>query len=754
MSEFRVAPVAERTLAAGEYMLGVLVLAAIVLPHAWIAWRLRATVLAGWTGPPARVAEVVLALTSLLLTAQLLGSFGGFAALPMVVGGLAVAAAATLVCVRVDARRVPGAFDAPPAPSAGAAATTVVALACAALAAAWAIPTLISIAGGMGRADTLWYHMPLSARFVQTGSLGEIFHFDPIFLAAYYPASSSVLHAVPILAFDRDFVSPVLNLGFVGLGLLAAWSIGRPYGLAPHALVGGAIALGAQMLVEFQGGQALNDVVGTVLVLAAAAIVVNGHAAAARRDRGAPADRATPGGGLDPPALALAGLAAGLAAGMKLSFLAPAGALFAGLVLVAGRGRRLRAGAWFALPALLAGGYWYVRNLVAVGNPIPFVSSLGPIDLPAPVRAFQLRPGFPVVHYWDDPGVWREWFVPGLADSFGVLWPLTLVAILLAGGLAVWQRAEPGLRVLGGVVLVTALAYVFTPLTAAGEQGEPISFVWNVRYMAPAAAVGLAILPCLPWLRAAPGRRLLALGGLAVLLAATVASLVQWQQGHLRGAAAAAALTLASFALLALLRSRGRLGAAAGARWAVGLGAVALLGGLAAGWVGQAHHLERRYQELSPERHIAAAARLGTNLRDARVAVAGVRGVFNQYPFYGTDLSNHVQWLGREDEDGAFVRISTCEGWRRALAAGRYTHVVTMYDPFNPGALEDTKEAVWTREDPASREVIDDGPVSLFELTGEPDPGTCEGLPDLSTPELNGDSVNRVPIANDPGFRG
>ena len=51
---------------------------------------------------------------------------------------------------------------------------------------------------------------------------------------------------------------------------------------------------------------------------------------------------------------------------------------------------------------------------------------------------------------------------------------------------------------LGAFVLVTAVAYVFTPLTAAGEQGQPIAFTWNVRYLAPAVAVGLAILPCLP----------------------------------------------------------------------------------------------------------------------------------------------------------------------------------------------------------------------------------------------------------------
>jgi hypothetical protein len=40
--------------------------------------------------------------------------------------------------------------------------------------------------------------------------------------------------------------------------------------------------------------------------------------------------------------------------------------------------------------------------------------------------------------------------------------------------------------------------------------------------------------------------------------------------------------------------------------------------------------------------------------------------------------------------------------------------------------------------------------VSVFELEGEPDPATCGTLPDLTPPELNGDSVNIEPTANQP----
>ncbi|MGH2954573.1 MAG: hypothetical protein ACRDK9_11280, partial [Solirubrobacterales bacterium] len=681
----------------------------------------------------------------------------------------------------LDAERPPGPSHVPPAPAAGSVAIGLAAVACAAVAAGWMVPTLTSLAGGMDRADTLWYHMPLSTRFAEGGELGAIDYFDPIFFASYYPANSEVLHALPILAFDRDILSPLLNLGFLALGLLAAYCIGRPWGLGPHALIGGAIALGSQQLVEFQAGEALNDVVGTSFVLASVAVLVT-KGASAKTEIGAVGGSAEGAGrkastsltesaqprAAGAAALAAAGVAAGLAAGTKLSFLAPVSALFVGVTLIAGRQHRLRTAATFAIPALLAGGYWYARNLFATGNPIPF-TSFGPLGLPEAERAFELREPFSVAHYWNDLEVWDDWFVPGLEESFGVLWPLTLLAFLGAGAYALWRGATPLLRLLGAVVLVTAVAYVFTPLTAAGEEGAPIAFEWNVRYLAPAAAIGLAILPIILLRRQPNGGSLpdreqnpplspetpswvpaAVLGGLAILLATTVASLVQWQQGHVKGAVAAGVAVLAGASLGAYLKNRDLLGPRAPRTVISALATLGAVGALAAGWWEQNHFLERRYENLSPQLRLADAVRWARDLRDARVAVAGVRGVFNQYPFYGTDLSNEVQWLGIEGDDGAYLRIPTCERWREELGAGDYTHVVTTYDPFNPGTLTDTKEALWTRRDPAAREVLRDGPVSVFALDGEPDPAACAALPDLTPPELNGDSVNIEPTANQP----
>jgi hypothetical protein len=736
---FSTAPADERVLSAGAYLLGFAELALITLAFGYGAVRLRRALLCGWSGAPALLCEVVIAISALTVVAEILGTVSAFGEIEMILASLAFAALAAWGAGRIASK--PGrAAEAPPAPPVGLLATWIAIAGVAAVVAGWMVPTLGSLAGGMDRADSLWYHMPLAAEFVQTGSLGDVYFFDPVFFASFYPSNSEILHAVPILTFDRDIISPVLNLGLLAVGLLASWCIGRPYGMAPASLVGGSVALGSQMLVEFQAGEALNDITGVVFILAAVALLVNGYAAAGDgRDRT-----------ISWAALGVAGLAAGLAAGMKLSFLAPVAALTVGVVAVATRGTRVRAALVWTLPLLATSAYWYVRNAIATGNPIPYVSSLGPIELPAPERSFELRPGFSVSHYLTDVDVWWDWFIPGLNESFGDLWPLTLAVMVGGGVAAVWRGGEPVLRMLGATVLFTTLAYLFTPLTAAGEEGQPIAFVWNVRYIAPAVAIALAIVPCLPAARATERRRTVVFAALAVLLAVTVASLVQWQQGHTKGAVASAVGVIALAGGFAWLRSRGHIGPAATRRSVAVLAAAAIALTALAGWFGQRHYLERRYENTSPRLDLAPTLRWARDIRDARVAVAGVRGVFNQYPLYGTDLSNEVQWLGMRGEHDAWLRIPTCEQWREALNEGGYTHVVTTYDPFHPGRLTDTKEALWTRADPATRQVVRDGAVSVFEIEGEMDPAACAGLPALSPAELNGDSVNIEPLANQP----
>jgi hypothetical protein len=108
--------------------------------------------------------------------------------------------------------------------------------------------------------------------------------------------------------------------------------------------------------------------------------------------------------------------------------------------------------------------------------------------------------------------------------------------------------------------------------------------------------------------------------------------------------------------------------------------------------------------------------------RHARVALAGF---FVQFPFYGRDLSNHVQVVGRRGAHGAYFPIRSCGEWARALAAGRYQYVITAsptVQRYGAAALSrlhppEPPEAGWTRTLPGTVTLMHTlGGASLFRL--------------------------------------
>jgi hypothetical protein len=640
------------------------------------------------------------------------------------------------------------------------------ATAAALVAAAWAVPLATSYAQGIDGVDSMWYHLPQSASFVQSGSVWDLHFTDPYFLNWYYPAGSELLHAVPMLAFDRDWLSPLINHLFLALGLLAAWCIGRPWGLGPQALVGAAVVFGSEMMLDFQPGEARNDAIGLALFLAAVAFLVTARAMTSREGDGdelasASADEraarpasphpAPPHPGPLLPALALAGLAAGLAVGTKLTMLAPVAALTIAAAVIAGPRARLRAGATFLAATLAGGGFWYLRNLVHSGNPLPWIDQLGPISLPAPEVALELRPPHSVAHYLTDTGVWDRWLLPGLEAGIGPLWPLILALTIGAGLFAVASALRAGGRrggpppdarspkgehaggggagqdpratrlipSLGGVVLATLAAYLVTPLTASGPEGMPEGFVWNLRYIAPALGLGLVLLPLLPPLRG-PRARLATLVGLFAILAVQTASLGVWGFGQASWAIGSAVLVAAGF-LAAGLAIRNK---AWGRRPALGLGIVATIA-LAAGYAQQDRYMERRYEDVLDGLRLDTPIAWANDVSDARIATAGRGGVFFQYGFYGADLTNEVQWVGEPGPRGAWLPIETCERWREAVAQGGYDYVVMTYDRRFPGLDDTSREREWIRRDSAAKAVLREGPVTVYELSGELDPAGC-----------------------------
>jgi hypothetical protein len=696
----------------GRYLIGAAELTLLAGFACLGASTLRLRLLPRLSGAPAHLASTVLALALLLWSAELLGTFGALDPVPYLALVCALGVGLRTLLPRVAWGRGSPAARRGEAPSTvGDAATTgpagrsspvptLIALAIAAAAFVhFAAGAKTRLSTGMTGFDSTWYHAPFAVGFFQTGDTMNLHFIAPQFLAWFYPANGEIFHSLGMLAFGRDLLSPLLNLGWFAGCLLACWCVGRPYRVASWSLSLGAIALSVPALAD-QAGEARNDIVGIFFLLAAVAIGLNAWAA---RDEG---ER-----GLAAGALAVIGIAAGLAAGTKLNFLLPAVVLVAGLVAIAPRGVRWRALAAAGLAALAGGGYWYLRNLVHSGNPLPWVHHLGPISLPAPQQALGGREAHSVLGYLIDSKVWSDWFLPGLHSGLWIVWPLLGGAALAGLVLCLDPRGRqfrgsestedvgreprwmgganrgPVLALAGLVGLATAFAWLVAPTSASGPDGMPRGFESGLRYLAPALVLGLVLLPATPLLRDFLDR----VGVRQSFVAHSATKDCRTRSG------------LPARRLIAVLA------------------AIGLLAAIAIGYPVQRHYLQSRYSDPTfTTPGLDAAFAWADDVSDARIATTSTR----QYPLFGTDLSNHVQFIGEETAHGGFEAPVTCRTWRTELNKGHYDYVVTTRDRLEPGKPPYPEQARWT-EAPQAKPVLRKPPTVVFRLSGSLDPSAC-----------------------------
>jgi hypothetical protein len=753
---------------AGSYILSAALLAVLVLSLGFSAVRLRQRLMPDWEGAPARLVEAILGVALLIWLSELLGvvsllysgslvaasmALAGGIALALGAGGrqgwpgrvLGFSPGATPLSPRGQGEKQDAAPDrATPASLSGTSDEVgnqawllqLIAIAVVAVVFAhWGLTTKDALDRGIFNFDSLWYHLPFAVEMAHSHSVTGLHYTETIFTNWFYPQNGELLHADGILLTGRDTLSLFLNFGWLAIALLSAWCIGRPYGRAPLTVVAAAVLLECHTLVVREPGAAKNDLMAAALLLAAIAILINADWGAHLRP------------------LAAAGLATGMAVGTKSTALAMAAALTLAVVALAPTGRRSAAAGWWFAAALAGGGYWYLRNLVISGNPLPQLEHLGPISLPHPERLQSGRPDFSIAHYATDTGVWRDYFEPGLHQAFGALWPL-VIAAAVAGGLTalLWGRTRV-LRWMGGVALFGMLAYVFTPLSAAGAEGAPVGFAINIRYAIPALLASLTLLPLAPIFasrkRRAPtpdvpsergpyrytsdgtsGRAWgpwVLLGVLLLVLAATDRpDAVLRDPDRLFGWLAA---LLAVLIPAALVLARGR-GASRGA--VAGGFAVLAIAVVAIGYPVQRDYLQSRFLNADPETsipgmHLDSAYRWARDVSDARIGLAGTTAGFLGYGFYGTDLSNRVRYLGVEGPHGAFNPLPTCAEFRTAVNAAGLDYLVTA--PFlnfiEPSKPVSSPEARWLRGEPAVAPIERSGPVTVWRVRSRLDPSAC-----------------------------
>jgi hypothetical protein len=770
----------------GDYILGMVGLAAIAISMAIAGRTARRATLPGWTGAPALLADAVLAIGILVLVSELLGLFGVLDGVVLVgacviVGGGGVRLEPLLVRDRREAiergergtllRKAPAVSPI----------ELGVAIALALLVAAqWAGPTLLALDRGIYGGDSLWYHMPFAAHIAQTGSVTELLFTDPLYLTWFYPQVSELLHADGLLVMGDDFLSPLMNLGWLGLALFAGWCCGRPYGVGAATSAAVAAVMAANLLFSRQPGNANNDVVAIALFLSSVAILLNARWLGVSAPRAAPAAPAAvgqprgpgstwlsssapagrPWAGAEPSSLPdpapppvpdpaprtvpdgsptgmliTAGLAAGLAIGTKLTVVAPVLALTAGVILIAGGGQRGRAALGWGAGLLAGGGLWYLRNLIVSGNPFPW-QDIGPIQH---AEALEGRDPHAIVHYIGDTDVWGSFFRPALEERLGDLWPAYLILALAAVAVLLWRggRIE---RMLATVAGLAAIAYLLTPLGASGPEGSPVGFRLNIRYLAPGLVLALVLAPIATTFL--PGRQWLwRIGWLAVFAALIVVSagaVEAIDTDRIPGTVILAVAVVALPVAAGLLAGRGvpRTVVAAG-------GVVAVVALAVVGRGEQEDYLELRYSSAAPDypRDEHPSVELGQGLgaaydwarttRDASIALSGTLGALFQYGLWGEDATNQVRYIGDRGDRGSFEDVPECPEFIGVINTGDYDYVVTTptYNQDDPAADTAPIQRTWVRAGRNVRRVAGAGLVDVWQLTGPVDPIACVRAP-------------------------
>jgi hypothetical protein len=698
----------------------------------------------------------VIAIGILVTISELLGLFGGLNGVLLVTACLIVGGGALRLepmLIRAGARvahwgkaREP---DLRPGPPMGRVELGVAIVLALIVVAQWAGPTLLALDRGIYGGDSLWYHMPLAAHIAGTHSVTGLLYTDPLYLNWFYPQVSELLHAGGLLLLGNDFLSPLINMAWLGLALFAGYCIGRPYGTGATSLAAVASVMAANLLFSRQPGNANNDVVAIALFLSAVALLLNSRwpkalPALRRWSPEAPPPETPPSparrvGGPPSGTLLVAGLAAGLALGTKLTVVPPVLALTVGVIWISGAGYRLRASAEWIGAMVIGGGYWYVRNLIVSGNPFPW-QSIGPIHH---AEALQGRHPYSIVHYATDTSVWGRFFTPALHERLGELWPAYLALAVIAVLLVLWRggRVE---RMLAAVALVAAIAYLLTPLGASGPEGMPVGFRLNIRYLAPGLVLALTLLAIPPpfasakrvW-RLGSRERIWRLGTLAifaVLIVVSAGAVGAIDTGRIPGTAALA-LAVVTLPLVLLFLSRRGLAPVPLA----GIGLAALIALAVFGRMAQTHYLDERYSSTAPDypkteqpaveldQGLGAAYDWARGTHDLKIALSGTLGALFQYGLWGGDSSNTVTYIGQHGPRGSFNEIPQCPEWIGALNDGGYDYVVTTptYHQDDPAADTPPIQRNWISHAGNIQRVAGAGLVDVWKVTGLLDPLAC-----------------------------
>ena len=307
--------------------------------------------------------------------------------------------------------------------------------------------------------------------------------------------------------------------------------------------------------------------------------------------------------------------------------------------------------------------------------------------------------------------------------------------------LSEWLAAVFSHPDLAGALIIaakTAIVYLFTPLTAAGQEGSPTGFFTNTRYLAPGLVLAMAMLPIARPLRAPDRRAWLTLLFLAALYAITVLTTPQWFTTYIVGTVFLTLALVWAPAGLSLARSRLRVSRGV----VVGVAAAVVLLAVVLGRAQQVQYADQHYKNPLPflgEGGPRQAYEFAQGQREKRIGIIGSSEIiFGQYGFYGNDASNEVEFIGVRGPHGSNRLPTSCPQLRRLVNEGHFDYLImSQYTqdtgPYNTGVENPYQFPVyaWVKNDPALKLLIQEPTVTpepdyVFKVNGRLSPSGCK----------------------------
>lgn len=340
--------------------------------------------------------------------------------------------------------------------------------------------------------DSIAYHLPFVSKWLQTGTLNDLYYSAFAGPISYYPSNYELLDLWTFLPFKNDFFANLINFPLFAILVIVIWRILRNFGIGKNtALISMAIPFYMPIFLH-QAGLPLVDLF-FVLLFAISIFFLQEISLHREKDK-------------NYSDFFLFGLSIGLFIGTKylgLVYGAPLILLLAGIAFYQAKNKKIKlskAGFITIVGILFTGSFFYIRNWIDSGNPLfPVDLNLFGLKILDGYKGAGVNEMLTNTSLWTNLNTFSEvkgkiisfFYITGPYGLISIVLPAVIVIYLICNFLygriikKIFIKSESLTLLLLGIAL---LAYFYLYLKAPYTHRD---FFPNIRYAMPFLLLGV-----------------------------------------------------------------------------------------------------------------------------------------------------------------------------------------------------------------------------------------------------------------------